>query len=133
VAVLPYGLDYDERSVRRYLAKHLHPILLGVDKTMLLLRVNEVAPLHFIPLLADGAGHSFFDTALRGPAFLIGRQAKVAIGYENHRLHIKITGYRTGMSQYGLTGRGTLRFMSHKAAAECRQRLFDFAHRRHRK
>lgn len=82
MAVLPDAFGDDERRVRVKLAKDLHAHLLRIDEAVApglveRMRADDGPALGLERLDEDG-----FHRGLGGPAFLVGRSAKVAIGHE---------------------------------------------------
>src|SRR5262249_55057648 len=72
MAVLPDGLNHDQRSIRRQSAEYFHPALLTIDEPVALCRIARMATPHFAPFATDGVHNSFFGLRLRGPATLVG-------------------------------------------------------------
>jgi hypothetical protein len=82
MTVLPNAFGHNERRVRIQVAENLHPHLLGINETMLLLLVEGMSA-HGRPALSrQGLGDDTLHFGLFRPAFLIGGQAKIAIGHE---------------------------------------------------
>ena len=86
MAVLPDGLDHDQRRIGGNLPEDFHAVPLAVDESVPLFGVDWMAAADFAPKPTNPLGYGFFDGFLGRPAELIGRRTQVAAGDENHGL-----------------------------------------------
>ena len=82
MAVLPDGLGDDERGVGVEAAKDFQPGFLGIDEAMFFGFIEGMGADGFPALSSESLGEGVFHFGLLRPAFLIGREAQVAIGNE---------------------------------------------------
>ena len=78
VAILPDRFHNHQRRIRRNLAEYLHSVILAVDETVPLNRIDGVPAPHGISLAANGTRHRFLHLRLRGPAVLVGGEPQVS-------------------------------------------------------
>lgn len=82
MAVLPDAFGDDERRVGIEAAEDFHAVFLGINETMAPGGVIGMGAYNRPALGGERAGESGLHFSLLGPAFLIGRQAEVAVGHE---------------------------------------------------
>jgi hypothetical protein len=73
VAILPDGLDYNQRGLFRNLAEHFHAVLLAVYESVASFGITGMAAAHFAPFSTDGIRDRLFYALLSGPTPLICR------------------------------------------------------------
>jgi hypothetical protein len=78
MAVLPDGLDDDERRFRRDFSEDLHPVFLTVDESVTLGRVERVPTANLPAFLPDGRNYRCLDTRLDRPALLVRDEPRVS-------------------------------------------------------
>ncbi|MCQ8834325.1 hypothetical protein [Streptomyces malaysiensis] len=81
VAVLPDGLDDDERGVLGYPLEDLDPGALAVDEPVPLGLVDRVAAAHLPAQVGEGRGEVALQLLLGGPAGDVGGGAQIAAGH----------------------------------------------------
>ncbi len=82
MAILPNALGHDQRRRWVQLAEYLDAHFLRINKTMFLLRVERVSPDALPAFGLQSPAKDRFHSGLFRPAFLVGRQAKIAIGHQ---------------------------------------------------
>ena len=84
VGILPDRFRHNERGFWVKLSEHFHAFPLGSDEPVLEMTLVGVTPNHAIALGLDGCGQRAFHGLLGRPAHLVGRQAKIATGNQQH-------------------------------------------------
>jgi hypothetical protein len=72
MTVLPDGLNYDQRSLRRNLVKHFDAMTLTMNKTVLLDGIVGMASTDGVSIAANCRRHRLLHLRLRGPTRLVG-------------------------------------------------------------
>jgi hypothetical protein len=78
MTVLPYGLDHDQGSFGRNLAKDLDTVALAMNKPMLVDGIVRMAPVYGISIASDCSRDVLLHLCLGRPARLIRGEAQVA-------------------------------------------------------
>jgi len=92
VAVLPYTFGHDQWRVRIKFPENFHPHFLRIDEAVPpgfveRMRANRLPAFRF-----DGSREDRFHLRLLRPAFLIGREAQIAIGEQVNALGLAARG-----------------------------------------
>jgi hypothetical protein len=79
--ILPDGFGDDQRSIRIDLGKDFHSFFLGGDEAVLFGFLEGMGADQLVPGGGEGGGEGFLHLCLGRPAFLVGGEAEVTVGY----------------------------------------------------
>lgn len=82
MAILPDTFGNDKGGIGIKFAEDFHAHFLGIDEAMLLLFVERMGADDGPAFRLEGFGEDAFHFGLFGPAFLVGDNAKIAVGDE---------------------------------------------------